>query len=274
VAFTLLPDQFAQIKRFIELERIERLAGACRATHAPSKSELPLICMARFGHEPSEKGCLRHAANVKALTGCCGDYDGPRNGAAPISFQAVEAILREAQLEAVISETPSSTPEAPRWRVWCPASGEYQDALRDTLALWVARLNGLFDGQLAPESFRLSQSFFVGSISSKPTPNVAVIKGTRIDLRTGLDADAIYANGKSEPANYGDDLSPVAVGALALASRCRKPALRRRPSRISAGSSSLSTKSSRMSCRAVIDFDLFGFEIHCLDIFEPQPDID
>src|SRR5262249_50327951 len=151
--------------------------------------------------EPSEKDCLRHAANVTALTGCCGDYDGPRNGASPLTLELAEAILREVQLEAVISETPSSVPGAERFRIWGPASGEYQDSLRETLALGVARLNGLLGGQLAPESFRLSQAFFVGGITGKPAPRVVVIKGTRIDLRTDLDAGALYANGKSEPPN-------------------------------------------------------------------------
>jgi hypothetical protein len=60
-------------------------------------------------------------------------------------------------------------------------------------------LNGLLDGQLAPESGRLAQAFFVGGIEGKPTPRVVVVKGTRIDLRTDLDADAIYANGTSSP---------------------------------------------------------------------------
>ena len=121
-AFTLLPDLYARTKRFIQLESTERFAGCCLGTISPNKSELPLLSMARFGREPSDKGCLRHKGNVKALTGCCGDYDGPRNGAAPLTLEAIETRLREAQppLEAVISETPSSTPEAFRGRMWCP----------------------------------------------------------------------------------------------------------------------------------------------------------
>jgi hypothetical protein len=204
VSVTLLRDQFARTKRFLQLATIEKFGRCCVATHAPCKSDLPLGCFARFGREPSENGCLRYAANVKALTGCCGDYDGPRNGSDTLTFATAEALLREARLEAVISETPSSTRDAPRWRVWCPASGEYQDALRETLQLWVARLNGLLGGQLAPESYRLSQSFFIGGVDSKPAPRVAVIKGTRIDLRTDLDAGAIYPNGTSEPPNCSD----------------------------------------------------------------------
>jgi hypothetical protein len=202
VGFTLLPDLHARTKRYVWDETIERFGAQCRGTIRASKADLPLACLAKFGNEPTEKDCLRHAANVIALTGCCGDYDGPRNGAAPITLRAAVAIATGAQLEAVISETPSSTPEAPRWRVWCPTSGEYQDALRETLALFVARLNGLFGGQLAPESYRLAQAFFIGGIEGKPTPQVAVVKGTRINLRTDLDASAIYANGNAEPPNY------------------------------------------------------------------------
>ena len=198
---------YGRTKRFVQLENIEELAACCRGTIRPSKSDLPLLFMGKLGREPSAKGCLRYAGNVKALTGCCGDYDGPRLGAIQLP---IEARLRAAGLEAVISETPSSTYTTPRCRIWCPASGEYHDSLRETLMLWVARLNGLLNGQLAPESFRLSQSFFIGRINGKPAPYVGVVKGTRIDLRTDLDPRAIYPNGTSEPPTYNeaDDTVP------------------------------------------------------------------
>jgi len=204
VSFTVLPDMFAQWKRFIQVENIGRFAAYCRGTIRPSKSDLPLVFMGKLGREPSAKGCLRYAGNVEALTGCCGDYDGPRLGAIQLPIDTIEARLRAAGLECVISETPSSTYTAPRCRIWCPASGEYHDSLREMLMLWVARLNGLLNGQLAPESFRLSQSFFIGRIDGKPAPYVGLVKGTRIDLRTDLDADAIYPNGTSEPPTYAE----------------------------------------------------------------------
>ena len=34
---------------------------------------------------------------------------------------------------------------------------------------FVARVNGLFDGRLAPESFVLSQAYLYGSVNSNPT---------------------------------------------------------------------------------------------------------
>jgi hypothetical protein len=210
VSFTLLPDLAARRKRFVHFEKIEHFAGACRGTRAPSKSELPLVFMGRLGREPSDKDCLRYAANVTALTGCCGDYDGPRFGALPFMIDTIEARLRAEGIEAVVAETPSSTFTTPRCRIWCPASGEYTDALRETLALWVSRLNGVLNGQLAPESFRLAQAFFVGRVDGKPAPYVSVVKGTRIDLRTDLDEGAIYSNGTNEPPSYSiDDDAPV-----------------------------------------------------------------
>jgi hypothetical protein len=209
VGFTLLPDLAARRKRFVQFASLEHFAGACRGTRAPSKSELPLVFMGRLGREPSDKGCLRYAANVTALTGCCGDYDGPRLGAMPFMIDTIEARLRAAGIEAVVAETPSSTYAAPRCRIWCPASGEYTDALRETLMLWVARLNGLLNGQLAPESSRLAQAFFVGHVDGKPAPYVGLVKGTRIDLRTDLDEGAIYPNGTNEPPSYTNDDVPV-----------------------------------------------------------------
>ena len=91
VSFTVLPDMFAQWKRFIQVENIGRFAAYCSGTIRPSKSDLPLVFMGKLGREPSAKGCLRYAGNVEALTGCCGDYDGPRLGAIQLPIDTIEA---------------------------------------------------------------------------------------------------------------------------------------------------------------------------------------
>ena len=55
----------------------------------------------------------------------------------------------------------------------------------------VARVNGLFGGKLAPESFVLSQAYLYGRVNDNPAHRVEVIDGDFIDLRTDLDPGAI-----------------------------------------------------------------------------------
>ena len=50
--------------------------------------------------------------------------------------------------------------------MWCRCRRTYPPETREKL---VARINGLFDGKLAPESFVLSQAYFYGSVTTIPT---------------------------------------------------------------------------------------------------------
>ena len=74
----------------------------------------------------------------------------------------------------------------------CPTSRELEPAQRGKL---VARLNGLFGGILAKESFILSQPFYFGAVAKlggyNPEHKVEIIEGDFIDLRADLDAGAI-----------------------------------------------------------------------------------
>lgn len=79
---------------------------------ADSKAELPLIKLARFGDDRTRKGSLRHNANMLAIEGVEGDYDGGK-----LSVERAAAKLRKAGLSAVIYTSPSHTPDKPRWRV-------------------------------------------------------------------------------------------------------------------------------------------------------------
>lgn len=58
-----------------------------------------------------------------------------------------------------MATTWSHTPESPKLRVFAPLS---IPCYPDERALYAARINGLLEGNLASESFNLSQSFFVG----------------------------------------------------------------------------------------------------------------
>jgi hypothetical protein len=102
--------------------------------------------------------------------------------------------------------------EKERWRFFAPFSKEYDAdaalsavgelketkdkpkvaALKQFRAKMVARLNGLFDGAVAAESFRLSLSYLYGAVKGKETTHrVVVIDGDYLDLRNDLDAKAI-----------------------------------------------------------------------------------
>jgi hypothetical protein len=123
---------------------------------AGRKDLLPLLKLARFGNLTTAKASLRHDANVQWVTGCEDDYDGEL-----ISFDEGKDKLEKAGLEAIIYTSPSHTPDKPRFRVICRFSTELPPGRR---APMVARLNGLFHGTLAAESFTLSQAYYCGHV--------------------------------------------------------------------------------------------------------------
>ena len=60
---------------------------------------------------------------------------------------------------------------------------------------FVARINGLFGGKLAPESFVLSQAYLYGHVNDNPDHRVEVIDGDFLDLRDDLYAGSIFKDG-------------------------------------------------------------------------------
>jgi putative DNA primase/helicase len=66
--------------------------------------------------------------------------------------------------------------------------------------LYMARLNGLFSGIIANESWTLSQSYYYGSVDHNPDHRVEQIEGTPIDLMSDLDATA-----RGKPEKSGGD---------------------------------------------------------------------
>lgn len=129
----------------------------------PSKDKCPWIKMATFGDKRTDKGSLRHNANVLAITGIEGDYDGEK-----VTMVAAQEMLERHGIKGVLYPSPSSTPEKPRWRAICPSSKPH---LPEERSRFVARLNGALGGILAPESFTLSQGYFFGAT---PTNNYYV----------------------------------------------------------------------------------------------------
>jgi|GEM_PF-2372380 len=120
------------------------------------KSELPLIKLATFGNQITGAGSYRHDANVLAISGLEGDYDGGE-----VSVDTAVQCLNLAGIYALVYTSPSHTTEKPRWRVLAPLSAETVPSQRREL---MARLNGAFGGILAHESFTLSQTYYFGSV--------------------------------------------------------------------------------------------------------------
>jgi putative DNA primase/helicase len=177
-AGTFFADYSAQNKR----EEIFTLAGLgdlIRATAATEKARLPWLKLARFGDHPTEKGSLRHDRNVIACTGIEADYDGER-----IGFDEAVEIIEKAGVEAIIYTSPSHSDKRPRWRVICPFSTELPPNRRQHM---MGRLNGLFRGIFAVESWTLSQAYYFGAVNGNPAHRVAVIDGVPIDELDELD---------------------------------------------------------------------------------------
>ncbi len=162
----------------------ERLA----TTRAPSKAALPWLKLATFGDARTEQGSLRHDANVTSIDGIEADYDGEA-----ITIARARQVIGGANLAAIIYTSPSHAPDKPRWRILCPTSHAMAPSRRESL---VARLNGLFVGALARESYTLSQAYYFGAITGADHHEVVALDGRYIDEATDLDASAIHKPAK------------------------------------------------------------------------------
>ena len=163
---------------------LDGLRALILATSAPAKPGLPWLKLARFGEARSRKGSLRHNANVLAITGIEGDYDGET-----MAPSAAVATLDAAGVSALVYTSPSHRPERPRWRVLCPTSAPLPP---DQRAALVARLNGVLGGVLSRESFALSQAYYFGAVTDGAPVQAWIVGGTPIDTLRELDAGAAW----------------------------------------------------------------------------------
>lgn len=156
---------------------LRQLQDRLNSTTARDKGSLPLVKLGTFGDARTDKGSLRHDANLLRVSGVEGDYD-----AGAVSPQDAAERLRQAGIAALIYTTPSHTAEAPRWRVLAPLAGEIAPAERETLC---ARLNGALGGILVNESFTPSQSYYFGAVTGRPVESV-LVEGQPLDCVSGL----------------------------------------------------------------------------------------
>jgi hypothetical protein len=175
---TFFANAAGSSKRELTLSDAE-LAATIERESAPQKSALPWLKLATFGEKQTDKGSLRHDANVLAVHGIEADYDGEA-----MSFAEAVEKLTKAGIRAIVYTSPSHTPMRPRWRVLCFLSAPCAPAKRTH---YLGRLNGLFGGMFAAESWALSQSYYFGRVRDNPNHAVEVVEGQPLDLCDELD---------------------------------------------------------------------------------------
>ena len=207
-AVTFFGDYAAATKR----EALVDLADLVRrieTTTGPAKAGLPWLKMARFGEVKTDKGSLRHDANMLAISGVEADYDDE-----VMSVDEALERLGAAGILAVVYTSPSHSEDAPRWRVLAPLSAEYPPSERDR---FLARLNGLFGGIFSNESWTRSQSYYYGSVNNNPSHRAVALAGQPLDLIDELDMFAIRKpekpkpNGANGAAHTGPASAPEAI---------------------------------------------------------------
>lgn len=211
IRITFFEDRFAFSFNTKEMTLWD-LRDLVLTTTAPSKTKLPLLKLAKFGDKLSENASLRYNENVLSISGIEVDYDGEQ-----MAFETALEYLRQARLQSLVYTSPSHTPAKPRWRVLLPTSKELPPDKRAEL---VARINGVFGGILAVESFTLSQSYYFGSVVSSAEHRAEYTSGDFINLRADLDESAInkYEDAPRKPAEQlgADDptLIPLALAVI------------------------------------------------------------
>jgi Protein of unknown function (DUF3987) len=192
-------DSFGAKSAKRETVSLHGLMPLLQNTTADSKKSLPWIKLAEFGNVRTDKGSLRHDANVLSISGIAADYDGEI-----VSLDDAAAMLALAGLAAVLYTSPSHADEKPRWRVTCPLSKPLPPTEHAAL---IGRLNGALNGILAGESWTLSQSYYAGSVNSNPAHRVVAVDGRFLDLATEL--PEVAKRGKPAPAATGNDPAPM-----------------------------------------------------------------
>jgi len=185
VTYTLFPNAFPTTC----IERADvPWHDLCAKIHdAPvyiSKRHCPLISLAAYGDQRTEKNCIRHAANVIRVYGIEIDYDGEQ-----VTPEEGANLLRAAGLKAIVYTSPSHVDGAPRWRALLPLS---EPALPSVRTIYVARANRALRGISTRESFTLSQSFYIGKVRGG-TYRVIETEGRCIDL--AADLEPLYYTG-------------------------------------------------------------------------------
>lgn len=204
---TFFPNQYALTLSTQEMA-LPELRDRILKTTAASKAKLPFLKLACFGDKRSPRkkngrggNCLRNDDNVVEITGIELDYDGK-----VMPFEEAIAIVEQAKLHALLYTSANYKAEKPKWRIVLPTSCALPPPEREK---HVARVNGLFGGIFADESFVLSQSYYYGAINGNPDHRAEIVEGDFIDLRSDLDAGALGKEQQPKPNGSGEAPSHI-----------------------------------------------------------------
>lgn len=175
---TIFPTVGAQSAESFDVSW-EAFAERCKTPHVyPSKQACPLVKLATFGNQRTDKGAIRHEANMISVSGIEADYD-----AGQMSPEAARDMLAMYGVQALIYTSPSHTSAVPRWRVLAPLSADKPVAARRE---FMGRLNAMLGDVLATESFTNAQSFYVGAVTGAEYICYTT-DGTPIDTHTYIE---------------------------------------------------------------------------------------
>lgn len=198
---TFFPNARGQ-KKTDKLMSLRQMEAEIKAIAADRKEDLPWIKMAVFGKKrtPLRRKSdgtmtgrsLRHDANVQAVSGVEVDLDN-----CPFNPLQVRHRLRKAGLLHLLSTSPSHglPGKGNRMRAFFPFSEERGPGERERM---VARVNGLLGAALDDACFNLSQSFFFGGITGRPTVKTWLSDGRYLDTASDLDANAKGRHGRAK----------------------------------------------------------------------------
>ena len=203
LAYSVFPDLGGKTIHRIESKPWAQLVSWIETQpDRKGKHACPLVKLASFGQQRSEKGSLRNDDNVIEVFGVEGDYD-----AGEMTPEQAAERLESFGLRATIYTSWSHTPAAPKWRVLVPLSRPVEPSQR---LAYAETLNGMLGGVLAPESGVLSQSYFVGR---QPGADYKVLHtfgdpedGFCLDEIDGIQAERVAFRAKTDKPN-GEDRS-------------------------------------------------------------------
>jgi hypothetical protein len=178
---TQFPNILATTK-YSEFISLRALGQRALDTEAATKDDLPLIKLCSFGEKKTDKNSLRHDRNINEAYGLELDYDAER-----LSPEDIADALRQHGIAGLVVTSPSHRDDAPRARILLPFSTPLRPEVRERMA---SRVAGIIPDDLAPESWTLSQAYYIGRIADAPSHRVLEVEGDYIDLRSDLEASA------------------------------------------------------------------------------------
>ncbi|PZU45312.1 MAG: hypothetical protein DI568_13740 [Sphingomonas sp.] len=178
VMVTVFPDRFARTQK-PRPATLRQMGDSILKRRAATKQALPLLKLATFGDDATDKGCLRHDGNMLAISGVEVEHDDET-----VSVDEVLAALRQANVAALVYTSPSHRADRPRWRILAPCSRELPVGERDAL---VDRLAAAVGDVLSGESWTPSQAYYFGGVGDAPDHRAELVDGRPIDLCDELD---------------------------------------------------------------------------------------